>query len=62
MVGIALLCLVPLDAAVFQKQEVAVLVLHHLAVLGDDGDALRGIAAIVHQQADQRPLGRRSRI
>ena len=56
-VGIALLCLVPLNAAFFQKQEVAVLVLHHLAVFGNDSDALRGIAAIVHQQADQKAVG-----
>ena len=35
---------------------VAVLVLHHLAELGHDGDALRGIAAVVHQQADQQAV------
>ena len=56
-VGIALLCLVPLDAAIFQNQEAAVCVLHHLAALGNDGDALRGIAAVVHQQAHQKTVG-----
>ena len=52
-----MLRLVPLNAAVLQQQVAAVFVLHHLAELGHDGDANRGVAAVVHQQPGQEPVG-----
>ena len=38
-------------------EEGAVVVLHDLALLGDDGDALLGIAPVVDEDADQQAVG-----
>ena len=46
----------PLNAAAFQHQERAVVVLHDLALLGEIGGVLVGIAAIVDEDADQQAV------
>ena len=43
----------PLDAAAFEHQERAVVVLHDLALLGEIGGVLLGIAPVVDENADQ---------
>ena len=50
---IALAGFEPLDAAAFEHQERALVVLHDLALLGEIGGMFIGIAAVVDENADQ---------
>jgi hypothetical protein len=55
--GVGLARLETLQIAVFQNQERTILVLQHRAMVGNDGDALFGIATIINKNPDQQSAG-----